>query len=274
MVATTIAPGAMHIPLEVRLKLMRQSVLAALRIGGNRPVKLAETPRGPGVLTGGRLIHVPSPLRWKLYRQGFAARLERLEREYGIGRHFTLKRGDVILDVGANAGEFAFIAERHGARIFCVEPDPGVFACLSANIEGLAGASAHELVIWKESSEVDFGLAPDRADSSVFVEGAARLKRRAMTLADFARNEGLARADLLKCDAEGAEPEVLEGAGDFLAAIRFVALDTGPERNGGRTDRACDEILTRAGFRTLHETVGTRKMTYGFNRRDEAQVLT
>lgn len=259
----------MDIPLEVRLKLMRQSALAALGVGGNRAVTLVETPRGPGVEVDGRLVHVPSPLRWKLYRQGWAARLDRLEREYGVGRHVALRPGAAILDVGANAGEFAFVAGRYGARIFCIEPDPKVFACLAANIAGLEGASAHELVIWKESGEIDFGLAPDRADSSVFAEGAARVKRRAVTLADFAREQGLARAYLLKCDAEGAEPEVLEGAGDFLAAIRFVALDTGPERNGQPTDRACAEILARAGFRTVHETVGTRKMTYGFNLREE-----
>ncbi|NWG71314.1 MAG: FkbM family methyltransferase [Parvularculaceae bacterium] len=258
----------MQLPLEVRLKLLRQRVLAALGVGGHRPVRLLKTPGGLAVEVDGRQIHVPSPLRWKLYRQGWAARLDRLELEYGVGRHFRLHPGDVVLDVGANVGEFAFVADRHRARIFCVEPDPTVFSCLAANIAGLAGASAHELVVWKESGEIDFGLAPDRADSSVFTDGAARIKRQAQTLADFAREHALARADLLKCDAEGAEPEVLEGAGQFLAKIRAVALDTGPERNGQPTALPCAEILAKAGFRVLHETIGTRKMTYGINLRN------
>jgi FkbM family methyltransferase len=239
-----------------------------LGIGGNRPVRLAETDGGLAVEADGRRFFVPSPWRWKLYRQGWEARLDRLEREYGLGRHCRLKPGDIVFDVGANAGEFAFVAARHGARIHCIEPDPQVFACLRKNIAELPLASAHDCVIWKENGEIGFGLAPDRADSSVFVENAPRIKKRAMTLAEFARKEGVARAALLKCDAEGAEPEVLEGAGGFLANIRHVALDTGPERNGETTHRACGEILARAGFKVIDETVGTRRMTYGANLRE------
>lgn len=257
----------MQLPIAVRLKLARQSALAAFRIGGNVPVRLVETAGGVAVEVEGRLFEVPSPLRWKLYRQGFEARLDRLEREYGVNRHVRLRQGAIVLDVGANAGEFAFVAARYGARIYCIEPDPSVFACLKANIAGLAGASAHDPVIWNADGEVAFGIAPARADSSVFADGAPKIGKRAMSLAAFARENGLAGADFLKCDAEGAEPEVLEGAGAFLENIRAVALDTGPERRGERTDRACGEILARAGFSVIDETVGGRRMTYGINPR-------
>ncbi|MEQ1928956.1 MAG: FkbM family methyltransferase [Parvularculaceae bacterium] len=257
----------MQLPLQVRLKLLRQRALAALRIGGNRPVRILETAGGLAIEVDGRRIRVPSPLRWKLYRQGWTARLDRLEREYGVGRHVRLHPGDLVLDVGANAGEFAFVAERYGARIFCVEPDPRVFECLKANIAGLSGASAHDAVIWKEDGVIDFGLAPDRADSSVFVDGAPRIARPAVTILSFARDHGLAHIDFLKCDAEGAEPEVLAGAGAFLQNVRAAALDTGPERNGEATGVACGEILARAGFKVIHEEIGGRRMTYGINLR-------
>ena len=253
----------MQLPLEVRLKLLRQRALVAMGVGGNRPVRIVDTPEGVAVETEGRTFRVPSPLRWKLYRKGWEARLDRLEREYGLGRHFRLGAGATILDVGANAGEFAFVAARYGARIYCVEPDPLVFACLKANIAGLGLASAHDEAIWKEDGEVDFGLAPERADSSVFAESAARIRKRAVTIETFAKERGLANIDFLKCDAEGAEPEVLEGAGGFLQNIRGVALDTGPERRGETTERACGAILARAGFRVIDEEVGTRRMTYG-----------
>ncbi len=252
----------MQLSVVQRLKLLRQHLLAALRIGGNVGVKLEETPEGVFVRVEGRRVAVPSPLRWKLYRQGWEARLDRLEREYGVGRHAALAPGGVVIDVGANAGEFAFVAARYGARTICLEPDPKVFACLLQNIRDVSGATARDAVVWNEDGEVDFALAPDRADSSVFAEG-PRIRKRAVTIESLAREEGLASIDFIKCDAEGAEPEVLEGIGAAWPLVRAVALDTGAERRGARTDAACRAILQQNGFRTIDEKSGTRMMTYG-----------
>ncbi|MDZ7628506.1 MAG: FkbM family methyltransferase [Parvularculaceae bacterium] len=251
-----------------RLKLLRQDLLAALHIGGNVPIAVRQTPDGWVVEVDARRIAVPSPLRWKLYRLGWEARLDRLAREYGIGRHVALTNESVVLDVGANAGEFAHVCARYGARVFCFEPDPAVFASLTRNLADLPNASAHDMVIWKEDGAVDFGLAPERADSSVFAKG-PRIQKRALTIESFARENALTHVDLIKCDAEGAEPEVLEGIGSFFPRVRAVALDTGAERNGARTHDDCRTILEREGFHVIDEKVGTRWMTYG--RRDQPQ---
>jgi FkbM family methyltransferase len=253
----------MQLPLQIRLKLLRQRLYAGLGTGGNVPVALAEGDGGLVVRVDGRDIAVPSPWRWKLYRHGWEARLDRLEREYGVGRHVRLGPDSVVLDIGANVGEFAHVCARYGARVHCFEPDPKVYACLLKNIAGLANASAHDIVIWKEDGEIDFGLAPERADSSVFVKDATSVKKRAQTIASFCRENAVARVDFIKCDAEGAEPEVLEGIGDFFMNVGAIALDTGPERAGARTHEACASILAAAGLRVIEEKVGTRWMTYG-----------
>jgi FkbM family methyltransferase len=248
-----------------RFKLVRQDVLAALKIGGNTRVALEETPDGLFVLVDGRRIAVPSPLRWKLYRKGWDARLNRLEREYGVNRHVTLSRESVVLDIGANAGEFAHVCARYGARVHCFEPDPAVLACLRKNIAPLDNAEAYDAVIWKADGEIDFALAPERADSSVFAEGPS-VRKKTVTVESFAAAAALSRIDLIKCDAEGAEPEVLEGVGGAWPSVRAVALDTGAERKGERTDKACRAILERNGFQVVDEKVGTRLMTYGLRR--------
>jgi FkbM family methyltransferase len=252
----------LQLPAAQRLKLLRQDLLAALKIGGNVPVGLEEASEGVYVRVDGRRIAVPSPLRWKLYRQGWQARLDRLEREYGVGRHAKLSAESIVLDIGANAGEFAHVCARYGARVHCFEPDPLVFTCLQRNIANLPNASAQGAAIWKADGEVDFALSPDRADSSVFAKG-PRVKKQALTIATFARDSGLTRIDLIKCDAEGAEPEVLEGAGAAWPLVKSVALDTGAERNGARTHEACRKILEQHGFHVIDEKVGTRMMTYG-----------
>jgi len=255
----------MQLPAKQRLKLVRQGLLAALKIGGNVPVAIEDRGGEVSILVEDRRIAVPSALRWKLYRKGWEARLDRLEREYGVGRHVTLGPESVVVDVGANAGEFAHVCARYGARVLCVEPDPKTHACLLRNIEGLETASAFDAVIWKEDGAVDFGMAPERADSSMFAAGAPTVKREALTLERFARARGLSRIDLVKCDAEGAEPEVLEGAGEMFANIGAFAIDTGAERNGARTDKECSDILSAHGFTVIEEKIGTRCMTYGLN---------
>lgn len=252
----------MQLSAAQRLKLLRQRILAALRIGGAVDVRLDETADGLFVRVDGRRIAVPSPLRWKLYRKGWEARLDRLEHEYGVGRHATLTPESIVIDVGANAGEFAHVCARYGARVYCFEPDPSVFACLASNIATLEKAQAFDDVIWNNDGEIDFALAPERADSSVFADG-PRMKKRTVTIASFACNNALSRIDLIKCDAEGAEPEVLEGVGEAFPLVRAVALDTGPERRGARTNEACAAILRRNGFSVIDEKIGTRWMTYG-----------
>ncbi|PQA85671.1 FkbM family methyltransferase [Hyphococcus luteus] len=259
----------LDLPPKQRLKLVRQSLYAAFGFRGHVPVKIRDHPLGAVIGVSGMRVYVPSPLRWKLYKKGWRARLDQLEREYGVGQHVSLKPGDVIVDIGANAGEFAHVAARYGATIHCIEPDPRALVCLKANIEGLPDACAHDALIWKENGEISFFSAPERADSSVFDEGQGpESLRRAVTLERFCADNAITHIDLLKCDAEGAEPEVLEGVGAMFAHIRVIALDTGAERKGERTHEACRAILEANEFKVFDETVGKRLMTYGVNRQD------
>ena len=55
---------------------------------------------------------------------------------------------------------------------------------------------------------------------------------------------------MLKMDAEGHEPEVLLGAGSTLTRFAYVAIDTGPERQGKPTTDAVRAILDQGGFST------------------------
>jgi FkbM family methyltransferase len=247
--------------LELRWKLLRQRLYAVI-VPGERIVTIEKTKDGVAFHVDRAVIHGPSPWRWKLYRRGWPARLDRLEKEYGVGRHFHLSETSMVFDVGANAGEFAHVCARYGARVICFEPDPAAHAALLKNIETLSSATAQKLAIWNKTGVIDFGLAPDRADSSAFVDDNV-ISAPASTIEDFCRETGTQKIDLVKCDAEGAEPEVLEGVGGCFDRIGGFALDTGAERMGRRTHEACSEILQRAGFRVVQEQIGKRWMTYG-----------
>ena len=254
----------MHLPLKIRLKLLRQEILATLRIAGHTRVKIADHPLGAAISVFDGEVIVPSPWRWKLYRKGWAARLDQLEREYGVGKYITLNADSTILDVGANAGEFAHIAARYGARIFCAEPDDAVRACLQHNISSLSTASAHDALFWKEQTDLAFTSIPDHADSSVFGEHQEKSQlRRTTTIDDFCQTNAIDKLEFIKCDAEGAEPEVLQGATRILSSTQAIAVDTGAERKGNRTHIECKSILENAGFTVIDEAVDKRLMTYG-----------
>lgn len=255
----------MQLSIGQRAKLLRQRLYALFGFGGEVEVGLEETQDGIFVLVDGQRIAVPSPLRWKLYRKGWQARLDRLEREYGVGRHFSLSPESVVLDIGANVGEFAHVCARYGAKVFCFEPDPAVFRCLAINTSNLGGVAALDDVAWSSDGEIEFALAPERADSSVFADG-PKVLRRSVKIETFVRERALPRIDLIKCDAEGAEPEVLEGIGEAFTLVNGIALDTGAERRGERTNAACAEILRAHGFEAIDEKIGTRCMTFGVRR--------
>ena len=56
---------------------------------------------------------------------------------------------------------------------------------------------------------------------------------------------------LIKCEAEGLEPEVLSGGSQMLLNTKYVCCDTGPERAGESTFEKTNKILTDLNFRFI-----------------------
>ena len=53
---------------------------------------------------------------------------------------------------------------------------------------------------------------------------------------------------LIKMDTEGHEPEALEGMSKEIKKVKWVSIDTGPERSGNRTTDQVVKILSKYGF--------------------------
>lgn len=250
--------------LTQRLHLGLHNLLARTGVDGLRPLRLTREGEWFALETGGQRVLLPAALLWRSYRRGWQARLDRLTRDFGLGDPFAVGPGDTVIDIGANVGDFARAVAAHGAQVLAIDGDPTVIACLKRNIEGLSGIDAECAILWKEATEVVFYSAPGRADSSIFLppgEGVPSFRAQATTLDRIAQARGIGEIALLKMDAEGAEPEVLEGAPDVLARTRAVTIDTGPERNGETTTAACEAILEAAGFRILRDRPGKRIVT-------------
>jgi FkbM family methyltransferase len=152
------------------------------------------------------------------------------------GPHFYRPRpGDVVLDVGANIGLFplhlATLAS--GLRVHCFEPNPRAHALLRRNLEanGLTGwVTAHPLAVFDHNGPVVLRRAARSGHRSLLATTLVRPEDgdevEAIDLAEALRRSGAERVALLKVDVEGAEIEIVEGAGAAVwARIDRVVLE-------------------------------------------------
>ena len=197
---------------------------------------------------GSETFYQASERRCGHYRSGVMARCIRLAREYGAASIAPQMRGKVVIDVGANVGEFSHFALDYEAKVYAIEPDPLAFAALKKNMKG-RGVKSHRLALWKENASLPLTLMTDSGDSNVLPIGAeSTLMVKGVTLKRFMDVMKLDDVFLLKADCEGAEPEMLEGAGDALQRISYICIDCGPERYRQTTVDECTEILEHHGF--------------------------
>jgi FkbM family methyltransferase len=171
------------------------------------------------------LAQAPGLYRRILYRR----RVVNLEKLAFLA---VLRRGDVVFDVGANTGHytllFSHLVGRRG-RVHAFEPVPPTFAALAAHlararrfdnvelVEGALAASERTLEIFLPGT--------DHGQAAIVRHAAGAWSRapevtsyscQATTLDSYLRTRGQEPPAFVKCDVEGAELRVLEGAVETL----------------------------------------------------------
>lgn len=223
----------------------------------------------------GESIRFVRQRRVKLYRTGVKSRLMEVGNDYSI-EHCSLSDDDLVVDVGANIGEFTlYVQSKCNVSVLAIEPSRLEYECLIKNLDS-GTATTVNVLLWSESTELDFYDANDTGDSSIFepaeFEGVTAVTAR--KLDDVVRENGFGgrRIKLLKVEAEGAEPEILEGAGDTLNLTEYVAVDAGPERGVDKENTVAHVTnrLVDLGFQLLD--MNDRRLTMLFKRRPGQEV--
>jgi FkbM family methyltransferase len=212
------------------------------------------------VTDGAYALNIFTPYRLLNYRSGISARLNRLAESYGFGSYYQIKRGDIVIDIGANIGEFSLFCATKGARVFAFEPDFNAFRLLKENVNTNLVAkkrvSIHDIAISDKTGVINFYLKPLEADSTIISpknpEDFKRVEITTTRLDEYFSNNGIGEViKLVKCDAEGAEPEVVYGCEKIFPYIDLFAIDCGPERNGKCTYPEVSLFLEKSGFKIL-----------------------
>lgn len=135
----------------------------------------------------------------------------------------------IVLDVGANRGQFALdVLSVQKSRIFCFEPLPDAFAYLQDLQKTHPQINPVQLAVSNKTGEAEFHvnegdvgsslLAPLRNQSSQWLspspEGTIMIN--STRLDEWIVAQGVGKIELLKSDAQGFDGRVVQSAGEFL----------------------------------------------------------
>lgn len=190
-----------------------------------------------------------------LYHRGIDWRTKRILAKYS-SNDIQVEDGDVVFDIGANVGEFAVGAAQRAANVICFEPDAKCFQALQKNAKQLSNVQIFPYAVCAASGTIELFQSSATADSSIIEPKSYNsiVQVRSITLDEVFKELNIQQIDFLKIEAEGAEPEVLEGARYLLSCgkIRKIAIDAGPERKGQTTTQMVNNALDRYQYETFN----------------------
>jgi FkbM family methyltransferase len=159
----------------------------------------------------------------------------------------NIRDGDVVYDIGANAGFFTLLASKlagRGGTVYAFEPLPRNIGYLQrhvslndcANVRIVPRAAA------AKSGTMRFTIAHNPSQGGLSDKG--ELEVGTQTLDDFVA-AGSKPSDFMKIDVEGAESDVLAGASALLRdAHPAILLST----HGWQQHECCSEMLKALGY--------------------------
>lgn len=171
-----------------------------------------------------------------------------------------------VIDVGANSGDLILALGNSLTKYIGIEPIAEDFSCLEENAqrkssqEGGGSYTTLQLAMGAKKGITNIFVSAAEADSSIIEPfgGFTETRRVQVETVDFIATKFLDLSsgepvDLLKVEAEGYEPEILNGSKKILRMVRYVALDGGAERgpNQESTIEECANFLHRAGFELI-----------------------
>ena len=196
---------------------------------------------------GDKLYFSEKKRSW-VYNKGVNIRVSQLAESYFLDK-INFKKDDLVVDCGANIGELYFyFSKKPGVKYVGIEPSPKEFEYLKKN--AITG-HLHNLGLWHENGELAFYVSSEEADSSLIkppnFDKVIKVSTRRL---DSIINTPV---KLLKIEAEGAEPEVIEGCEKLLSQTQYITADLGYER-GIDQQSTLDPVtkyLSNQGFELL-----------------------
>ena len=199
-------------------------------------------------------------LKFNHHLRGDISRCTYVDGRYEPNEMFAMSRllapGMCVVDAGANEGLFTILAARivgESGIVHAFEPSPREQGRLEANlaVSRLSNVRVHRSALGRAPGMTTLHVAGARHPGHNAIGGfiyAGTVEEESVevevgTLDQAARDEKLTRLDLLKIDVEGAEVEVLHGAGEVLGQLRPVVLAEAQDESLRRMGSNVGELL-------------------------------
>ena len=165
-----------------------------------------------------------------LYRNGIFERGKLIQETYCLSQ-IKFKRKDIVVDCGANSGDLLIELNNYleNGNYIGIEPNPIDFKVLKLNcpnqilINKALGNKNNKLNFYIDTSSGDSSIIKPKNYEKV-------IKVEVIKLDTLIKSLGIKKIKLLKLEAEGFEPEILEGALNVIPICEYIAIDGGYER--------------------------------------------
>lgn len=145
-----------------------------------------------------------------------------------------IKKGDVVLDIGANIGYYTLIFAKlvgENGKVFAFEPDPTNFSLLKKNVE-INGYGNRVVLVQKavsnKTEKIKLYLCEDnKGDHRIYDshDGRQSIEIEAIRLDDYFKNYN-GTIDFIKMDIQGAEGWAIQGMHNLLKKNKTVKIVT------------------------------------------------
>ncbi|WP_293374291.1 FkbM family methyltransferase [Nevskia sp.] len=174
---------------------------------------------------------------------------------------------DVVIDVGANVGQFGVASSKTfgGCRVHSFEPQPDTYAQLARNTASTPQITTHNMALGRGAGTATFNVNAHSHSSSMLPLASRHVEAFPEFLSVKTIEVKVSTLDimmekieptgivLLKLDVQGFEAEVLGGAAGALKRIDYVLLEASlkPMYEGEALFPEIMELMTASGFAFL-----------------------
>ena len=192
------------------------------------------------------------------YAYGIKERAVSLAATYNLNL-IKFSENDVVIDCGANYGDLYTWTLINNCKINYIsfEPSPKDFKCVELNC---SGQKNNNIALSNKTGKTEFYLKTDSGDSSLLepAEGFTEIiEIETTTLKEFVIKNKINHIKFFKLEAEGFEPEILNGSKDVLNRIEYIGVDGSPER-GPKAETTIDyaiKFLTENNFKMIGSNI-------------------
>lgn len=196
-----------------------------------------------------RRQHVPA--LWES-NHGTREHRRRLERVYSEPGFVAVEEDDVCVDIGAYVGTYSLLLSERASRVLAVDPSAARDESLEKNTASAENVDVVPVAAWNEDTRIELNQSLLPNDNSIMTpddyDTGESFEVRAATIQTIVSEHGIDRVDLLKIEAEGVEPEIVEGALAGDVPIRKLVVNCCPERDGAPPTDAVVELLESHGY--------------------------